>query len=122
MSFDNLKAVLECLDRAGPLSDDERRNLYTWLNDAGEHNRHILDIEMTRRLRDALNENRSAIKEFDASTRTSMSGIQTAIEHFDKASARLSKRIYWLTWGVFILTGILVALTILLVVLAKVKS
>ena len=44
------------------------------------------------------------------------------IRKFNSSSDKLSRRIYWLTWGVFVLTGILVALTILLVVLARMKS
>ena len=96
MSFDKLNDVLNRLDGMRPLTDEERRDLYQWLDGAGDQNRRILDLEMTRRLLDALNENRSAIQRFDESSR------------------RLTRWLIGLTVVLVILTIVIAGFTILL--------
>ena len=96
MTLDNLNGVLNRLDDKKSLSDDERRALYQWLTEAGDQNRRILDLEMTRRLLGALNENRSAIQRFDESSR------------------RLTRWLIGLTVVLVILTIVIAAFTILL--------
>ncbi|HEV2287561.1 MAG TPA: hypothetical protein VGR81_01255 [Candidatus Acidoferrales bacterium] len=63
MNFRDLEEVLGRLDRAERLSNDERRELYTWMAGAGDYHRHMLDLELTRRLL-------HAIRQFDKSSRT----------------------------------------------------
>jgi len=62
VSFNNLTDMLNRLERPEPLSDGERRDLYTWMTEASGQNRHMLDLELTRRLL-------HAIREFEMSSR-----------------------------------------------------
>ena len=96
MTFDNVNGVLKRLDDKKPLCDDEHRALYQWLTEASDQNRRILDLEMTRRLLDALNESRSAIQRFDESSR------------------KLTRWLIGLTAVLIILTIVIAAFTILL--------
>lgn len=97
MTFDNLNGVLNRLDNKESLTDDEHRALYQWLTEAGDQKRRILDLEMTRRLLDALNENRSAIQRFDESSR------------------RLTGWLIWLTITLVVLTVVIAVFTAVLV-------
>jgi len=65
-------------------------------------------------LQQALNENRAAITEVDASARASLLEVRSTIEKFDQSSRRLTRWLVGLTGVLVILTIVIAGFTILL--------